>query len=135
MKLQDFAKERQVKSEAVAQYIRRHKDEYDGHTRRIDNALELDEVAVELLNKKYPLPQPIEVIIDHESRDKLIKAQDVIISLQQQIMLQTERLSEIELEHARAQLQLEDKEGKIKELQAEIERLRNRTFWERLRNL
>jgi len=34
----------------------------------------LDDVAVELLEEVYPLPKPIEVVEDTESRAKLIEA-------------------------------------------------------------
>ena len=85
LKVSDFAEERHVDRNAVTQYIRRHPEIFDGHTRRDGNQLLVDEEAVEALNRQYPLPQLVEVVEDKESRQKLILAQEKIIQLQEQM--------------------------------------------------
>lgn len=57
MYLTDFAEQRGQKPDTVAKYIRDHAAEFEGHTSMDGKQKVLDEVAVELLGKKYPLPQ------------------------------------------------------------------------------
>lgn len=46
----------------------------------------LDDIAVELLDKKYPLHKPIQIIEDTDSRNKLLESQRTIIKMQQVII-------------------------------------------------
>ena len=118
----------------------------------------LDDMAVELLDKKYPLHKPIQIIEDTESRNKLLEAQRTIIKMQQVIIemsAEKERLA-IQAERVRL-LEIAEKEkaDKIGKLEADIEwqdelldrreqelsavkqklsRLKNRSFWERILN-
>ena len=118
----------------------------------------LDDMAVELLDKKYPLNKPIQIIEDTESRNKLLEAQRTIIKMQQVIIemsAEKERLA-IQAERVRL-LEIAEKEkaDKIGKLEADIEwqdelldrreqelsavkqelsRLKNRSFWERILN-
>lgn len=55
MFLQDFIAERNVKQSAVSMYLARHSAEFDGHTSIKDGKTWLDEEAVILLSKKYPV--------------------------------------------------------------------------------
>lgn len=112
--LTKFAEIRQEKPDTVRKYISRHKEEFAGHTLSKDNKMLLDEVAVDILNEIYPLPKPVEIIEDTESRRKLIQAQELIIQLQNKIIEQSDKLA---LYEAQKQL-LEDKERKIQEEQA-----------------
>ena len=61
MFLQDFIKERNVKQSAVSMYIKRHEKVFDGHTSIRDGKMWLDDVALELLSKKYPVILPDDV--------------------------------------------------------------------------
>lgn len=74
MLLQDFAAQRGVKADTVRAYIREHKDEFNGHTSMDGKQKVLDAVAIELLDAKYPLPKPIQVIQDTEAREQLAVA-------------------------------------------------------------
>ena len=104
----EFASSRGVKHTAVAQYIRRHPDEFSGHIETKNNALCVDSDGLSILEKKYP-PRVIEVIEDTEARQKLIAAQEQIISLQQQLTSMQTRLAQADVQ---AYL-LEDKEHQI----------------------
>ena len=104
-----------------------------------------------MLCKKYPLPQPVNVIEDTESRKKLIVAQEMIIKLQQELsearikiesVKYKEYLLEAETDRAdKAENELNIEKEKIeeiekinKELNEEIDKLKNRSFWSRVFN-
>lgn len=61
MFLQDFIVERNVKQSAASMYIKRHEKEFAGHTELREGKLWLDEEAVKLLSKKYPMLPPDDV--------------------------------------------------------------------------
>jgi phosphopentomutase len=120
----DFAASRGVKHTAVAQYIRRHPDEFSGHVEIHNNALCVDSEGLVLLEKKYP-PRIVEVIEDTEARQKLIAAQEQIISLQQQLTSMQARLAQADVQ---AYL-LEDREHQIaaqeKQISAQAEQIKS----------
>lgn len=118
----------------------------------------LDDIAVELLDKKYPLSKPIQIIEDTESRNKLLEAQRTIIKMQQVIIemsAEKERLA-IQAERVRlleiAEKEKADKIGKLEadiewqdelldrreqelsDMKQELDRLKSRRLWERLFN-
>lgn len=142
--LRDFAAARNIKTDTVRKYMYRKKETFSGHTQKTEHGLQLDEVALAALEEIYPLPRPVEVVEDTESRRQLILAQQMIIQLQQQM---AELQSKAALADAQ-QLLLEDKNARIDELQTEkkaaeeraaaaeteIQRLQNRSLWERIRN-
>ena len=78
MILRDFANERNESAHTIATYIRRHPDLFDGHTGKKGNQLTLDEEAVAILDKIYPLPKLIEVVDNPETEEKLRKAMETI---------------------------------------------------------
>lgn len=55
MFLQDFIAERNIKQSAASMYIKRHEEEFDGHISIKEGKSWLDEIAIELLSKKYPV--------------------------------------------------------------------------------
>lgn len=151
MILKDFAKERNENPHTIATYIRRHPEEFEGHTEMKGNRLVLDDYALGLLDKVYPLPKPVEIIIDHESRDMLILAQneisrlkDKMLEMQSQIalaeaaqMLLEDKKVELEVSRADAKGERERADGLLQEnvelkLQLEAEKNRKLTVWERL---
>lgn len=115
--LTEFAEGRNERTDTIRKYISRHKNEFDGHCSFSGPKMELDEVAVELLDKVYPLPKPIEIVEDTESRKELLMAQKLIIQLQQKISDQAMALAQAEA----TKLLLEDKEEQLKEKKDEIE--------------
>ena len=55
MRIKDFIIGRNVELQAVQKYIIRHPELFEGHIDKSERNMDLDEVAVDLLNKKYPL--------------------------------------------------------------------------------
>ena len=151
MYLKDFAESRNESSHTIATYIRRHPEEFDGHTSLSGNKLVLDEEAMAILDKVYPLPKPVEVIVDHESRDMLIVAQneisrlkDKILQMQEQValaeatqMLLEDKKMELDASRVDAKNERERADELLREnmelkLQLEAEKNRKLSFWERI---
>lgn len=158
LNISEFARQRGKEPQAISRYVSRH-PEIQKYTRKDGKTLELLPEAERLLNAVYPLPQPIEIIEDTESRRKLIQAQELIIQLQRelqektkliakaeatQILLEdkdrqlTESRERIEEEKERTHIanqRAEEAEKAAKEASYEIDRLKNRSLWERIRNV
>lgn len=117
MLVSEFARVRQVDNNTITKYISRHSKEFSGHTTRTTHGLELDEIAIELLEKKYLLPKPIEIIEDTESMKKLIAAQEEIIKLKDQINNLTLKLTESKL----LEYRIETQNDQIEQLKSELE--------------
>lgn len=81
LKIKEFIKGRDVSYSTVAMYIKRNKDMFNGHIGRSGNIV-LDDIAIAILDKKYPILKPVEIIQDEELRKQLIEAQEKIIELQ-----------------------------------------------------
>lgn len=114
--LTSFAESRNEKPDTIRKYISRHKEKFEGHCSFSGTKMEIDDEAMLMLDQVYPLPKPIEIIEDTESRKELIKAQKLIIQLQQKISEQSMALAKAEAN----KLLLEDKEEQLKEKKAEI---------------
>nr|WP_181365797.1 hypothetical protein [Butyrivibrio fibrisolvens]AAA99530.1 putative plasmid recombination protein [Butyrivibrio fibrisolvens]prf//2120283A recombination protein [Butyrivibrio fibrisolvens] len=110
MTITEFAESRQVQPQAISRYIGRHPEKFNGHTEKKGKTVELDDIALEFLEKKYPLPAPVQIIEDTESRQKLIKAQELIIQLQGKLMDAQSQIAEAEA----TKMLLEDKNVQIK---------------------
>lgn len=158
MKLADFAEARGKKLDTIGQYIRRHAEQFKGHTWTEGNVLHLDDEGERLLNEKYPLPRPVEIVEDvetikelSETRKALAASQAMVAELQRELMKQQSQVAQLEA----TQMLLEDRENmlreeraerkaaeektleallSVKEKELEIQKLRNRNFWERIMN-
>ena len=146
MIIAEFCKGRLVDSQAIRKYINRHQELFDGHTTKNGKEIELDDVAVGILEKKYPFPVNVQDGVSFEEHGKTLKqlaeAQQAIILLQEEIRKQTVLIADAEAK----QLLLEDREKQLKEtkeeltetkeqveeLKTENDRLKNRTFWDYL---
>ena len=142
--LTKFAESRGERGDTVRKYISRHKEMFEGHIDSTGKHMLLDDVAVELLEEVYPLPKPIEVVEDTESRAKLIealerleKAKDLIAELSNQC--NQLKIEKMELETSQMLLEEknkheievlrsadESKNFKIQELETELETERTR---------
>ena len=124
----DFATERGVDRDTVNAYLRKHPEIKEETRREGKNVvIDTDSKAYEALNKQYPLPAPVEVIEDTESRQQLIQAQQLIIQLQQQIVdMQQEQVHKAEIEAKATAMQaiLEQKENTIERLDSELQQTR-----------
>jgi len=109
--IRDFAKTRNQDADTVLTWIRRH-PEVSAHcfVEGKDKYIELDTEGYTLLDIQYPLPKPIEVVTDYESRNKLLEAQNIIIQLQEQIREQAVQIAE----QKATQLLLEDRTAQLK---------------------
>lgn len=123
MFLKDFAEMRGVKADTVATYIRRH-PEIAEHTSTEGYFMVLDDVAIDMLDKKYPMPKPVQVVQDTESLKKLAEAQQTIILMQQKMLEMAAENKELALQ-AEKVLMLEaaeqEKAEAIGKLEAELE--------------
>lgn len=135
MILIEFAKSRNEKPDTIRKYINRHPEQFAGHISKSGNKMELDSVAQELLEEVYPLPRPVEVIVDTESREELIRMQKLLIQAQQEMMRMQTLVAQAEAQ----KILLEDKESQlndareeIKELRAELDAERSVTWWQKL---
>lgn len=131
-KVADFAEERNVDRNAVSQYIRRHGEEFKGHTKVDGHNLYFDEDAFVLLDVKYPLPKPVQVIngVPHEEYEavqkKLDQTKDILIALKDAIaekdklLIQQEaNVKLLEDKSALVEKALEEKKAENASIQAE----------------
>ena len=81
--------------------------------------IDTDSEGYRLLEKQYPLPKPIEIIEDKESRAKLIKAQEYIIQLQDKLNQAQSKIAQAEA----MQLLLDDKQKQLENAEQRIQNL------------
>ena len=118
-----FAESRNVDRNAITQYIRRHQELFDGHTVVESQRMYFDDFAMELLDKQYPLPAPVEVIPDTKSRELLIAEQHKTITLQEQLLKLLEQLNQTQLQLTKQEssmMLLEDKSKRIESENTEL---------------
>lgn len=137
MTITEFARIHDVQVQTVAKYVREH-DEFKGHITKKGNTRVLDNEAIQMLEKKYPLPKPVQVIdgiapkLHYEAlaeKDNQIQAlQKIIIDLQSR---QSQLLEEIGDLRGKTLL-LEDRNRQIEELKTELQEERGKSIWERL---
>ena len=151
VRITDFARERGVKTSAVAQWLRQHKTCNFGVTRKGKYVLvNTDSPDYPMLDRQY------QVNVESAILDSMYLRK--IVDLQDQLRLRDARLQILENEHflleektsecedALAELalakdeisRLVESEAAVTyerdELRTELERLKNRTFWQRLFN-
>lgn len=90
LKIQDFIKGRNVTYAAVFQYIKRNQTLFSGHIGKT-NKIELDDIAVQLLEEKYPAPSPVQVIQDTSARDELLQLHKKYAAAMEKITALTEQ--------------------------------------------
>ncbi len=136
MTITEFCKGRNVDAQAVRKYIERHPEYFSGHTNKKGREITLDDYALDILEDKYPLPAPIEVIEDVEARRELIQAQKMIIQLQNKLQAQTIALTQVEV----TKMLLEDREKQLQQAYEDYDKLQDRlqvelskTWWDKLR--
>lgn len=122
MYIAEFASSRNVDSQAVQKYVNRHEEEFKNHVFKNGKYLNLDDEAIKILDKTYPIPKPVQIINgvdpnEYENLQKqLISAKDLVIALKDQIQAQTEKISVGES----AKLLLEEKKNQVSELKSEL---------------
>ena len=154
MKISEFVIGRNVASATVQQYINRHKEDFEGLITKGKNKKEiiLGDEAIKLLEKKYPLPKPIEVITkgmipieEHdELKSKYIEALEEgkrLLEERNQLKLEVKEhektymlIAQKDKDIKRLEEEQEQKEAENIALREEIEKLKKRNLWERILN-
>jgi len=141
--ISEFAEARGIDNDTVTTYIRRHKElsscmSKKGRYLAIDTMSE----AYKELDRQYPLPKPIEVLEDKESRLELIRTQKLVISLQNELREATVQIAQADA----IKLLLDDKEAQLEQsrsreqelnervlaLTEELAQERSKTWWDKL---
>ena len=113
-----FAEGRGLKRDTVNAYIRRNPDLFSGHTEQTSEGIFLDEAALDILDQKYPLPSPVEVIKDTKSLELLVVEQKKSAELQEKVFKLQQELNDTKLLLTKKEdemLRLEDKAAKAEE--------------------
>lgn len=141
MNITEFAKGRNIDRNAVSMYIRRHPELFEEHVKTVGKNVEIDDFAYQILDKKYPLPSPVTIIDgisfeEHKATlEELANMQKHVIRLEEELRQQTYLVAQAEAKEILLedrQKQLEEQKQLCKELSAEVDRLKNQTFWQRV---
>ena len=134
MKISEFLQGRSVARQAVTRYINRHDEIFKNHVKKDGKELDLDMVAIEALEKAYPLEMPVNVI-NGVPKESFIKIQNELIMSQKKVESLQGQLLDVQEQMAAAKAQellLEDKTNQVSELKKQID-LKNDEI-ENLRN-
>lgn len=134
MKISEFLQGRSVARQAVTRYINRHDEIFKNHVKKDGKELDLDIVAIEALEKVYPLEMPVNVI-NGVPKESFIKIQNELIISQKKVESLQGQLLDVQEQIATAKAQellLEDKTNQVSELKKQID-LKNDEI-ENLRN-
>lgn len=125
----DFATERNVDRDTVNAFIRNHPEIQKFVSRQGKNTvIDTTSEGYEALDKKYPLPQMVQVIEDTESRAKLIKAQELIIQLQEKLTEQQGMIAKVEAQQLlldKTEKENSEMKQKLDERETDLEKARN----------
>ena len=123
MKISEFLQGRSVARQAVTRYINRHDEIFKNHVKKDGKELDLDMMAVEALEKVYPLEMPVNVI-DGVPKESFIKIQNELIASQKKIEGLQGQLLDVQKQIAVAKAQellLEDRTNQVSELKEQID--------------
>ena len=123
MKISEFLQGRSVERQAVTRYINRHDEIFKSHVKKVGKELDLDMVAIEALEKAYPLDMPVNVI-NGVPKESFIKIQNELIMSQKKIESLQGQLLDVQGQIATAKAQellLEDKINQVSELKKQID--------------
>ena len=126
MEIKEFIEGRNVEYIAVYQYIKRN-PKFKGHIGR-KGKIVLDEYAVELLDEKYPYPQPVEMVQDPELLRKYNAVLEQLTMVQQQLVDAASKIAAAEYNERL----LDDQQKRIEELEKELEEERSKSWFDKL---
>lgn len=115
MKISEFIQGRNVNYDTVRRYINRNPKMFKGHVGRA-NKIELDDVAVQLLEDKYPAPEPVQVIQDTSARDELLQLHKKYAAAMEKITALTEQNANLLIIQTKQQALEEDLNQKEREI-------------------
>lgn len=114
--ISDFALERDVDRDTVTAYIRNHPEIKKDVSRQGKNAvIDTDSEGYSILDKQYAL-KVVQMVEDKESKLKLLKAQEMIIQLQNKLNDASEKIAKAES----MQMLLEDKERQLNKAEEQL---------------
>ena len=122
MKISEFLQGRSVERQAVTRYINRHDEIFKNHVKKVGKELDLDMVAIEALEKAYPLDMPVN-IINGVPKESFIKIQNELIMSQKKVESLQGQLLDVQEQIAAAKAQellLEDKTNQVSELKEQL---------------
>lgn len=165
MTITEYAKLRNQSPQTVSRWINNHKDLFDGHIKTSGKTKELDEIAVRELDNQYPprLVQVVEdVELQRKAENYLQKIMELQNELSQnkadmlllydkfletehnaalleerttRLQETEEELKKLQQEHKESEIELAIQHEKTRTLTDELDRLRNRNFFQRLFNM
>lgn len=132
MTITDFLEGRNADAQAIRRYIQRHPDDFKGHINMKGREKDLDETAVAILEKKYPLQVMIINGVSHEEYEQVLKK---LTEVQNQLMNTQKALQEkekdfllLEIQEQTAQHQLAESDAKTIELETELAKYKRTIF-------
>ena len=147
IKLQDFAKQQGVTDRAIQKHLKNYAAELEGlYERKGPNGTWLTEEACEFLKGKMK-QQPM-AVFDKDPRleelqyrvkelEQLLSEKDKMLTLSQKATQEAQDKVNLMLDEVKKVKALEEGkevlEGKIEALKSENEKMKNATFWQRLR--
>lgn len=119
MNINEFANLHNQHHRTVSIYIKRHPELFDGHIEDCENQKILDNEAIRILEKQYPLPKPVPMVENPETQQKYINALEQINYLQNQLLHVREQLQE----YKSLKLLLEEKNNENQEIKDQVKSL------------
>ena len=93
MNITEYATKHNQQPQTIKRYIDRHPQLFGGHTQKLGKSIILDDDAISLLDQKYPVPKPVQIIqgipmeehlsVLSEKDNEIQRLQTTIINLQQ----------------------------------------------------
>lgn len=130
MNIKEFANTHNQQTSTVSMYIRRHKELFEGHIKKVGVNLYLDDHAINLLEEQYSTQKPIVLADLDETQKKYIRALEQNNHLHQQIVQLQTQLQESNS----IKLLFEKQENELEKLKEKYEKLKNRGLWDRIVN-
>ena len=163
MNIKEFAESHNQHHRTVSIYIKRHPELFGGHIEDCENQKILDNEAIRILEKQYPLPKPVPIMENSETQKKYINSLEQINYLQNQLLHVREQLQEfkslkllleeksnenqeiknqvkllseelVQVEREKHTIIIKSKEKDFDELNLKYEKLKNRGLWDRIVN-
>ncbi|MFQ7826457.1 MAG: hypothetical protein ACLRH4_16325 [Anaerobutyricum hallii] len=124
MKIREFIDRRNVSYDTVRKFIINHPELFKGHIGKSKNII-LDDEAVRLLEEKYPLPSPVQVIQDASARERLQEIEAKYINLLEEnnrLIQEMANLKLVQYKQRFLEESVKQKDYEIEELYSKLER-------------
>jgi hypothetical protein len=98
MTVLEFCSIRGIQTQRVLKYIQRNPENFEGHTSKNGQYMEIDDDAFAILDKKYPIPSEVIPSPSAELMAELDRAKNMIIQLQADAIVHEKLLAKAELD-------------------------------------